>query len=167
MVADWEELSLHDGVQSHGIDGNARTLRNDNEESALKLEVDEEGNVVGALLTLSELCEYEKSSPTLTALGDAHTLHDGGKWFEVAFCHAARLDNPQGTKPAVEQKHVGDNDGDGEDPFGNLEWDLGLDLARPIVEGEQVHCGEGVGGIDGARDEDEDPEPGIGQWGKT
>lgn len=137
------------------------------EQCALELEVDEEGNVVGTLFAPRQLSKDEEAPPALSLFCDSHTLTDGGKWFEVAFRHTAGPEDTQGAEPAVQEKDIGYDDGDGKDPFGYLKRDLGLDLTRPVIEGEQVHCGEGIGGVNSTRDNDEDPQPGIGEWCKT
>lgn len=74
MVADGKKLSLHDGIQSHGIDGDTWPLSDDDEQGTLELEVDEEGNVVGALFTLGQLGKDQEAPPALSARRDAHTL---------------------------------------------------------------------------------------------
>lgn len=167
MGANGDQLSLHDGVESHGIDGDSRTLGNDDDQGALELEVDEKSNIVGSLLTLGQLSKDKEASPALTTLGDAHTLQDGSKRFKIAFRYTARLHNTQRTEPAVYEEDIGDDDGNGEDPFGDFEWNLGLNLARPFIESEQIDGSEGVGGVDGTGDEDEDPQPNVGKGCET
>jgi hypothetical protein len=127
------------------------------------LEVDEERNIVGPLFTPGQLSEDEEASPSLAGLGDAHTLPDGSHGLEVAFRHTAGLDDAYCAVVAVQEEDVGDDDGDGEDPLGNLERDGRLDLAGPVVEGEQIDGGEAIGQVDGARDDDEDPQPDVGE----
>jgi hypothetical protein len=89
VVTGWDQLGLHDGVQSHSVDGCSGSLGNDDEKSALELEVYEERDVVGTLLTLGQLGEDQESPPTLSSLGDSHTLPDGSHRLEVAFRHTA------------------------------------------------------------------------------
>lgn len=72
MIANGDDLSLHDSPEGQGVYGNPWALSEDNDQSAwacqngslrateagtFELEVDEESNVVDALLTLGELCE--------------------------------------------------------------------------------------------------------------
>lgn len=99
----------------------------------------------------------------MALLGQTHTLPDGSQRLEIAFSDATRADHANGAEPAIGKKDIGDDDADGEDPFSHLEADLGLHLAGPLVEGEQVDGSEGVGSVDGARDEDQDPQPDVGK----
>jgi hypothetical protein len=138
-------------------------LSDNDEQSALELEVNEEGNVVGTLFTLGQFGKDEEAPPALTSLCDAHTLPDGSHGFEVAFRHTSRLDDAYGSEVSVEEEDVGDDDGYGKDPFCDFKRNRGLDLAGPIVEGEKIDGGEAVCEIDGARDDYENPEPDIGE----
>ena len=88
VLANRQELSLHDGVQSHGVDRNTRPLSNNDDESALELEVHEEGNVVGTLLTLRQLSKDEETAPSSSAAGKPHTLPDSGHGLKITFSHA-------------------------------------------------------------------------------
>ena len=163
MLTNREKLGLHDGVQGHGVDRNTWSLSDNDDESALELEVDEESNVVGSLLTFRQLGEDQKTTPTSATAGESHTLPDSSHWLEVAFCHTAGAHDTECPDASVDQEDVGDNDGNGENPFGNFERYLRLYLTGPLVEGEEVHGGEGIGGVHGAGDEDEDPKPGVGE----
>jgi hypothetical protein len=154
---------LHDGIKGHGVDGSPRTLGNDDEEGALELKVDEKGDIVGAFLTPSQLGKDQEASPALAALCNSHTLPDGSHGFKIAFGYTAGLYDTYGTVVSVQKEDVGDDDGYGEDPFGNLERDRGLDLARPFLECEQIDGSKGVGDVDGAGNNDEDPEPNVGK----
>lgn len=89
VFTDWDQLGLHDSVQCHAIDGNTRSLGDDDEQSALELEVDEKGNIVGTLLGLGEFGKDKEAAPALAALSETHTLPDGSKRLEVAFRHTA------------------------------------------------------------------------------
>ena len=101
MFADWKKLRLHDCIQGHGIDGCAGPLCNDEKQGALELEIDKEGDVIGALFTLGEFGKNQEASPALAGLGNAHTLPDGSHGFQVAFGHTARLDNAHRAEVAV------------------------------------------------------------------
>jgi hypothetical protein len=138
-------------------------LSDNDEQSALELEVDKERDVVGALFTLGQLGKDEKASPSLAGLGDAHTLPDGSHGFKVAFRHTARLDDTYGAVVAVQQEYVGDDDGYSEDPLGNIKRNGGLDLVGPVVECKQIDGGESISDVDGTRDDDEDPQPDVGE----
>jgi hypothetical protein len=111
----------------------------------LELEVHKEGNVVGTLLTLCQFSKDKETSPALARLGQTHTLPDGSQWLEVALCYTARAHDTDGPDSPIDEKDVGDDDGDGEDPFGDLKGHLWLHLTRPFVEGEQVDGGKGIG----------------------
>lgn len=163
MLADRQELSLHDSVQSHSVDCNAWALGDNDDQSALELEVDEESNVIGSLFTLGQLGEDQETTPSSATAGESHTLPDSGHWFEVAFCDAARSHDTECSDASVDQEDIGDDDGNSEDPFGDLERYLGLYLTGPLVEGEEIDGCESVGGVDGTGDENEDPEPGVGE----
>lgn len=163
MLANWKELSLHDGVQSHRVDRNTRALGDNNDKSTLELEINKEGNVVGTLLTFRQLGEDQETAPSSTAAGEPHTLPNGSHWFKIAFCHTAGAHDTECPNASIDQEDVGDDDGNGEDPLGDFERHLRLYLTGPLVKGKEVHGGEGIGGIDGARDEDEDPKPGVGE----
>lgn len=154
MIAYGKKLCLHDGVKSHGIDGDSRTLSDYDEEGALELKVDENSNVVGTLLGLGQFSKDQEASPTLTALCHTHTLPDSGKRLEIAFCHATGSHHAQGHDPSVQEEDVGNDDGNGKDPFGDLKGNLGLDLAGPFVEGQKIDGSKGIGGVNCARDND-------------
>ena len=161
MLADGQEVRLHDGVQSHGVEGNARSLCNNDEQGALELEVDKKGDVVGTLLTLGQLGKDQKTTPALASLGNAHTLQYSSQWLKVALRDTSCAHNAQSPDPSIYEKDIGDDDGNGEDPFGHVEGYGRLDLARPFVKSKEIDGSEGVGGIDGTRDEDENPQPGV------
>lgn len=163
MFANRKELGLHNSVQGHGVDGDTGALSDNDDERALKLEVDEKGNVIGTLLTLCQLSKDQKAAPSSAAVGQPHRLPDSSHWLEVAFCHAARAHDPESPHTSVAQENIRDDDSDGEDPLGNLERYLGLYLAGPLIEGEKVDGSEGIGGVNSAGDEGEDPEPGVGK----
>lgn len=167
MIAHREQLRLHDSIQGHAVNSNSWPLSDDDEKRALELEVNEERDVIGTLFTLGQFSEDQEAPPTLSTASDSHTLQDGGKRFEIAFGDAAGAHDPQGHDPAIEEKDIRNDDSDGEDPFGNLEGNLGLDLTRPLVEGEEIDGSESIGGVDGARDDDEDPQPNIGKGRET
>jgi hypothetical protein len=129
----------------------------------LELKVHKERNVVGTLLTLCQFSKDKESSPALASLGQTHTLPDGSQWLEVALCHTARAHDTDGSDSSIDKKDVGDDDGDGEDPLGDLKGHLWLDLTGPFVEGEQVDGGEGIGCVDSTRDDDQNPQPHVGE----
>lgn len=129
----------------------------------LELKIDKKGNVVNSLLTLREFGKDQETSPSLASFGQAHTLPDGSKRLEVALSDAAGADDTERPDPSVGEKDIGDDDADGEDPLGYVEADLGTHLARPLVEGEEIDGSEGIGGVDGARDEDKHPQPNVGE----
>lgn len=116
--------------------------------STFELEVHKQGNVIHALPALGQFSEDQKATPSLPLFGQAHTLPDGGQWLEIAFGNAARANDADRTDPAVCQKNVGDDDGDGKNPFGNLEVDGRLNLAGPFVESEEIDGSESIGGVD-------------------
>lgn len=157
VLTNREELSLHDSVQGHGVDCDTGALSNNDDESALELKVDEESNVVGPLLTFRQLSEDKESAPTAATAGEAHTLPDSSHWLQIAFRDTAGTHDTDCSNASVDQEYVGNNDRDGEDPFRDFERHLGLYLARPLVEGKEIDGGEGISGVDGAGDEDEDP----------
>ena len=163
MISSWDNLGLHDGVQGHGVEGNARSLGDNKDQGALELEVDEEGNVVGALFTLGQLGEDQEAAPALARLCDAHTLQDSSQGLEVALGHTAHAHDAQSADPSIYKEDIGDYDGDGEDPLCDFKGNDGLDLARPLVKGQEVDGSEGIGSVDGAGDEDENPQPGVGK----
>ncbi len=159
MITNGKKLSLHNSVQSHGINSDTRSLGDNDEQRALELEVDKQSNIINSIFTLRQLGEDEETTPS--TVRQAHTLKDGGKGLEVAFCYTARSQNAYSHDPSVEEEDVGDDDGDGENPPGNLKGNLGLDLARPFVEGKKIDGSEGVSGVDGARDDGKNPKPHI------
>jgi hypothetical protein len=148
VIANRYELRLHDGVQSHGVESNSRSLGNNDEQRALELEIDKEGDVVGTLLTLGQLCEDQEAAPALAGLGDAHTLQYSCQGLEVAFRDTSGPHDAQSPDPSVCEKDVGDDDGNGEDPFGNVKGHGRFDLAGPFVKSKEVDGGEGIGSID-------------------
>jgi hypothetical protein len=125
-------------------------LGDDYKQSALELKVYKESNVVGTLLTLGQLCKDQETAPALASLGDAHTLEYGSQWLEVAFRDTSCPHDTQSSDPSVGEKDIGDDNGDGEDPFGNVKRHGRLDLARPFVKSKEVDGGEGVGSVNGA-----------------
>ena len=137
-----EEGSLHDGIQSDGIDGLTGALRNDNADGALELEVAEEGDVIGAFFAVGEFGEDEEAAP------GAHALDGGGGGVEVVFCDGAAAEDADGADPVVGEEEPLEDDADGEDPAGDGEGDGGLDLAWPAVEGQEDDGGVGVCGDD-------------------
>ena len=167
MVANRKELGLHDGVQCQGVDGDARTLGDYDKHSALELKVDEESDVVGALFTLGQFGEDQEAPPALAAFSQSHTLQYSCQRLEITFGNTACPHDAQSHDPSVEKENVGDDDSDCENPFGNLEGNLGLDLTRPFIEGEKVDGGESIGGVDSAGDDYEDPQPYIGEGRET
>ena len=142
-------------------------MRSRAKDRTFKLKVDKEGNVVDALPRLGQFGEDQEAAPSLAALGQPHALPDGRERLKVAFSDAAGSYDANCPDPAVYQEDIGDDDADGEDPLGHVKADLGPHLARPLVEGEEINGGEGVGGVDGARSEDEDPQPNVGKGGQT
>lgn len=163
MVASGNDLGLHDGVQRHGVDCDSGALGDKDEQGALELEVDEKRNVVDALFTLCQLGKNQETAPALARRRDAHTLPDDSHGLEVALGHASGAHDAQGADVAVDEKNIGNDDGDGEDPLCDFKGHGGLDGAGPLVKGEKVDGSKGVGGVDGARNDDEDPQPGIGK----
>lgn len=132
-----------------------------------ELEVDKEGNIIDALAALGQLGEDQEASPSLTRFSQSHTLEDGSQRLEVAFGHATGAQDADGANPSVCEEDVRDDDADGEDPLCDVEVDLWLHLARPLVEGEQVDGGKGISGVDGARDDDENPQPDVREGRKA
>ena len=167
MISYRQKLGLHDGIQGHGVDSDARPLSNDDKQGALELEVYKEGNVVGALFTLGQLGKDQEASPALTSLGHTHALEDNRQRVEIALCYASRAHNAHSHDPSIYEEDVGNDDGNGEDPFGHFERNLGLDLTRPLVESEKVDSSEGIGGVDSAGDEYEYPQPTVGDGCKA
>jgi hypothetical protein len=106
MLADWEQLGLHDSVQCHSVDGNARSLSDNDEQTALELEIDEQGHIVGAFLTLGQLGEDQEASITLTAPDESHTLPNSSQRLEVAFCDAACSSDTVRSPPSVNEEDV-------------------------------------------------------------
>lgn len=101
MVASGNNLGLHNGVQSHGIDGDTGTLGDNDEQGALELEVNKEGNVVDAFFTLGQLRKDEETAPTLAGGSYAHTLPDGGQRLEVALSDASGAHDAHSPDPTV------------------------------------------------------------------
>lgn len=162
MLTNWEQLGLHNSIQGHGIDRDAWALSDNDNKRTLELKVDEKSNVVGALLTLRQLSEDQEAAPPSATAGEPHTLPDSSHWLKIALCHTTGAHDPERSQESIGQEDVGDNDGNGKDPLGNLERYLRLYLTGPFIEGEEVDGGEGIGGVDGAGDENENPEPGVG-----
>jgi hypothetical protein len=73
----------------------------------------------------------------------------------------------QGTKPLVDANGPRKHDAAGKYPFRNAEGDGGLDGAGPSAELEELNSCEGVGGVYGNGDEDDNPDPHIGEEGKA
>jgi hypothetical protein len=140
---------LHDGPKRDCIDGDARSLGDDDDKSAFELEIGEERKIVDTLSALCQLGEDQETPPSLAVLSQSNTLEDGSQGLEVAFRDAARANNAPCSDPSVDQEDVRKDDADGKDPLGHVMADLRLDLAGPLVEGEEVDGREGVGGVDG------------------
>lgn len=105
--------------------------------------------------------------PSLPLFGQAHTLPDGSQRLEIALSNTTGANDANSTDPAVCQEDIRYDDGDGEDPFGDVEVDGRLHLAGPLVEGEEIDSGESVGGINTTGNEDEDPQPSIRERGEA
>lgn len=163
MVSFGYEPGLYNSPQRQGVDNDAWALCQDNDQSTFELEVDEKGNVVDALSALGQFSKDQEAAPSLAAFGQSQTLEDGGQRFKIALGDAARAYDAECANPSVGQEDVGDDDADGENPLCDVEIDFGFDLARPFVEGEEIDGGKGVGSVDGARDDDEDPQPNVGK----
>lgn len=131
------------------------------------MQVDKEGNNFDGFFTSGQFGEDQKAFPSLAAFGYADTLEDGSERFEVAFRYTARPDDTDCLDPSVYEEDIGGDDTASKDPFGHFEANLGLDLAGPSVEGQEVYSSEGVGNIDKAGDNDENPQPCIREWGET
>jgi hypothetical protein len=114
-----------------------------------ELEVDEESDIIYALLTSCKFGEDQEPAPSLTRLCQAHTLEDSGKGLKITFSNAARSNDTERPDPSVYEKDIGDDDANCEDPLGDVEADLGPDLAGPFIEGEEINSCKSVGGVDG------------------
>lgn len=132
----------------------------------MEAEVGEQGNVLGALLALGELGEDEEAPPAL-ALAHADALEADGDVVEVALGDVAALHDAHGADLLEAEVDEGGDDGDGEDPLGDLEVDGRLDLGGPLVKGEQVDGGEQVDAVDGQRDDEHEPQVEVGERGEA
>jgi hypothetical protein len=45
-----------------------------------------------------------------------------------------------------------------EDPFGNIKRNVGLNLSRPFIKGQEIDCSEGIDGVDGRGDYEREPQ---------
>lgn len=50
------------------------------------------------------------------------------------------------------------DDACGEDPFGDIEGNVWLDLSRPFIEGQKIDGRESINGVDGSGDYEREPE---------
>jgi len=102
----------------------------------LKAEIGEESYDFSSLLTLGQLSEDQESPPT-SAFTQPDTFESNAQRIHKRFGDTTALHDSSGPNMLVSEVDEGQNDADGEDPFGNLEGDgLGeFDRARPSVEG--------------------------------
>lgn len=132
----------------------------------LELEVREQRNVVHPGLALGQLGEEQEPAPTLPR-PRTDTLQLERQRIEIRIGDPPSPNDTERAEPFERDQHEGEQDADGEDPFRDGERDGGFDLAGPSVEGEQVDGGEHVGGEDGESDDDEEPQPDVGEEGET
>lgn len=124
-----------------------------------ELKVDEEGKVVDPLAALRQRRVDEKAAPSLGR--QAQAVEDGSKRLKVALRDTVGAEDAPRPEPAVGEEDVGEDDADGEDPFRHVEADDGLHFTGPLVVGEQIDRSEGIGGIHGHGDDDQDPKPHV------
>lgn len=133
----------------------------------LELKVDKERQVINTLTASRQFGKDQESAPALTLICHAHTLPDDSERLKVALGDATRPNGTQSPDPSVEEEDVGHNDGDGEDPFDDVEADNRLDLTGPLIKGKEVDGREGIGSVDGDREDDENPQPAVGDGRKA
>ena len=82
-------------------------------------------------------------------LSHADALKSDSQGVQVALCDGTSLHHTHGADIFVAQVDPRCDDACREDPFGDVEGDVGLDFSRPAIEGEEIDGGEGIDSIDG------------------
>lgn len=131
----------------------------------MKAEVGKEGNILGPLLTLGQLRENEEPPPSLAA--QTNTLDTDGQIVQIRFGNTSPPDDHLRSNMLVGNVHGREYNTDGEDPFGNVEGDGGLDFRGPFVEDQEIDGGKSINGVDGNRYEKGYKHVSIGDIGEA
>lgn len=83
---------------------------------------------------------------------------------EVALSYVSPLHDPPRAEVLKAQVDEGRNDTYDEDPFRDGQVNGGVDLRRPVIEGEQVDGNKGIDAVDGNGYEEQEPEIAVGEW---
>jgi hypothetical protein len=126
-----------------------------------KVEVCEQGDVIGAFFTLCQVGKDEEASPTLAPFPHTHTLDAKSNRIQITRCDSAGFYNANCAKQPIDEQDEGEYDAAGENPFRNMEGDLWFNLACPAGEGEKIDCGECVDSVDSDGDDDRQVEDDI------
>lgn len=130
----------------------------------MERKVRKQSDVLGALLALGELSE-DQEAPKASTLAHANTLLTNCDVVEITLGNVAPLHHAQSPELFKSEVDKGRDDADGENPFRDLEVDLGFDFGGPPIEDEEVDGGEGVDAVDGNGDEQHEPEVKVCEWG--
>jgi hypothetical protein len=119
-----------------------------------KVEVCEQGDVVGAFFTLCQVGKDEEAPPTLAPFPHTHTLDAKSNGIQIARCYSAGFYNAKCANAPIDEQDEGEYNAAGENPFRNVKGNLRFDLACPAGEDEKVDCGKRVDSVDSDGDDD-------------
>ena len=160
-------MFIHADFHQYSVSSHTHTLSRREELLTLEREVREQGNVLSSLAVLGELREDKEPPPSTAVLAHADTLNPHGEGIQIALGDASGTNRPDGAKPAQNQQNKRDNDADGEHPARRRKGNGGLNLAGPAREGEKIDGGKGVDAIHGEGNEEENPQPEVGERAET
>lgn len=101
FIAAFEEFLLHDFVEGHAVDDLTRAFGDDDADRGLEREVNEEGNVVRALLTLGQVGEDKEPPPA----GGSHALKRCSQRVHVTFSNTTPFEDADGHEPREDDEN--------------------------------------------------------------
>ena len=124
----------------------------------LEREIRKQSYIFRTLFTLRQFGKDQETSPSTSLLGPSYTLQSNRQRIQETLTDSSSLHDTHRPNVFISNIDPRQDNTSREDPFSDIEVNLGLNLARPFIERQQIDGGKGVDTVDRDRDEERTDE---------